>query len=219
MLLLVSAFRSGGSAVIGTGTPASAARLLPAGPPEPLVIAVHESLRIQLPVNQRNVTAVGYHAAGESALPLDPLGRQANEGLFARAFHRVFGGGGGGVRYYQLGGGAGSSTGSLNVGAAPGTDVYAPVDGTVVGLRDYVLDGKAYGSVIDIQPSGEPSVVVSVSHLRPDPSLTVGSDLSAGSSKIGNVLDFSGVERLALARYTQDAGNHVELELHSATLP
>ncbi len=219
MLLLVSAFRSGGSAVIGAGTPASAARLLPAGPPEPLVIAVHGSLRIQLPVNQRNVTAVGYHAAGESALPFDPLGRQANEGLFARAFHRIFGGGGGGVRYYQLGGGAGSSTGSLNVGAAPGTDVYAPVDGTVVGLRDYVLDGKAYGSVIDIQPSGEPSVVVSLSHLRPDPSLTVGSDLSAGSSKIGNVLDFSGVERLALARYTQDAGNHVEIELHSATLP
>ncbi len=217
VVLLVSAFRSGGSPAIGTGAPASASRLLPAGPPEPLVIAVHDALRVQLPVNQRNVTAIGYHAAGEDALPLDALGRQANEGLFARAFHRIFGGGGGGLTYYQLGGGSGPSTGSLNVGAAPGTDVYAPVDGTVVGLRSYVLDGKSYGAVIDIQPSGEPSVVVSVTHLRPDPALAVGSDVSAGSSKIGNVLDFSGVERLALARYTQDAGNHVEIELHSAT--
>jgi hypothetical protein len=217
VVLLVSAFRSGGAPVIGASVPASASRLLPAGPPRPLVVAVHGDLRIQLPVNERNVTAIGYHGAGDDALPLDPLGRQANEGLFARAFHRIFGGGGGGLRYYQLGGGSGPSTGSLNVGAAPGTEVYAPVDGTIVGLSDYVLDGKAYGTVIEIQPSVEPSVVVSVTHLRPDPSLTVGSELAAGTSKIGNVLDFSGVEKLSLARYTQDAGNHVAVEIYSAT--
>jgi hypothetical protein len=217
VVLLVSAFRSGGSPAIGASVPASASRLLPAGPPQPLVIAVHDSLRIQLPVNERNVTAIGYHAAGDDALPFDPLGHQANEGLFARAFHRIFGGDGGGLSYYQLGGGDGPPTSSLNVGAAPGTDLYSPVDGTIVGLRSYVLNGKPYGVVIDIQPSGEPSVVVSVSHVEPDPALAVGSDVSAGSSKIGNVLDFSGVEKLALARYTQDAGNHVEIELHSAT--
>ena len=216
VVLLVSAFRSGGARVVGAGVPASASRLLPAGPPRPLVIAVHDALRIQLPINERNVTAIGYHGAGDEALPLDPLGRQSNEGLFARAFHRIFGGGGGGLRYYQLGGGTGPSTGSLYVGAAPGTDVYAPVDGTIVGLRDYVLDGKTYGSVIEIQPSSEPSVVVSVTHVQPDPSLTVGSELAAGTSKIGNVLDFSPVEKLSLARYTQDAGNHVAIEVHSA---
>ncbi len=46
--------------------------------------------------------------------------------------------------------------------------------GTVVGLRDYVLDGKTYGSVIDIQPTSDPSVVVSISHIAADPALTVG---------------------------------------------
>jgi murein DD-endopeptidase MepM/ murein hydrolase activator NlpD len=184
------------------------------------VIAIHGALRIQLPVNERNVTAIGYHAAGEDALPLSPLGRQANEGLISRLFHRIFGGGGGGVAYYQLGGGSGPSTGALNVGASPGTDVYAPVDGTVVGLRDYVLDGKTYGSMIDIQPAGEPSVVVSITHIQPDPALTVGSPLAAGTSRIGTVVDFSSVERLALARYTQDAGNHVAISLRSsATVP
>jgi hypothetical protein len=106
------------------------------------------------------------------------------------------------------------------VGAAPGTDVYAPVDGTVVGLRPYVLDGKPDGSVIDVQPSADPSVVLSISHLRADPALSVGSTLAAGTSKIGSVLDLSAVEELALARYTQGSGNGVAIEMHSsATLP
>jgi hypothetical protein len=221
VVLLVSAFESGGTPTIATGAPASASRLLPLPPPSPLVVAVHGSLRLQLPVNERAVTAIGYHGADPTALPLDPLGHQANEGLFARAFHRIFGGGGGGgIAYYQLGGGSGPSTGSLDVGAAPGTDVYSPVDGTVVALRPFVLDGKTYGLVVDVQPSADPSVVVSISHLRVDPALAVGSTLVSGSSKVGTVLDFSGVERLALARYTQDAGNHVAISLHSAaTLP
>jgi hypothetical protein len=105
----------------------------------------------------------------------------------------------------------------LNVGAAPNTAVYSPVDGTVVGLRDYILDGQSYGSVIDIQPSDEPSVVVSVTHLRVDPSLTVGAPVASRTSKLGTIVDFSPVERLALARYTQDAGNHVAISVRTAT--
>jgi hypothetical protein len=217
IVLALAAFRPGSSPVVGIGSPASASRLLPAGPPRPLVVAMRGTLRIQLPVNERNVTAIGYHGAGEDALALDPLGRQANEGLFSRMFHRIFGGGGGGVVYYQLGGGGGPSTGSLNVGAEPGADVYSPVDGTVVGLRQYILDGRPYGSAIDIQPSDEPSVVVSITHLRADPSLTVGAPVSARTSRIGAIVDFSSVERLALARYTQDAGNHVAISVRTAT--
>jgi hypothetical protein len=219
VVLAFAAFRPDGRPVIGASTPASVSRLQALQPPGSTapVIAMYGTLGIQLPVNIHAVTAIGYHGAGADALRFSPLGRQANEGLFSRVFHRIFGGGGGGLAYYQLGGGEGPSTGALDVGAAPGTDVYAPVDGTVVGLRDYVLDGKPYGSVIDIQPSGEPSVVVSVWHVTPDPALAVGSPLSRGTSKIGSVLDFSGVEKLALARYTQDAGNYVETVLHSAT--
>lgn len=219
-VLAFSAFGSSSSPAVGVSVPASASRLLPAGPPAPLVVAVQGPLRIQLPINERKVTAIGYHGGDENALPLDPLGRQANEGLFSRLFHRIFGGGGGGVAYYALGGGPGPSTGSLNVGATPGTDVYAPVDGTIVALHPFVLDGKTHGSVIEVQPTGEPSVVVSISHIEPDAALTVGSSITAGTSKIGTVLDFSGVEQLALARYTQDAGNQVTISLHpAATLP
>ncbi|HKP17543.1 MAG TPA: hypothetical protein VJT84_03625, partial [Gaiellaceae bacterium] len=197
--------------------PASASRLLPPPPPRGLVVAAYGPLHIFTPINETVVTAIGYHGAGDDALPLDPVGRQANEGLFSRLFHRIVGGGGGGVAYYQLGGGGGPSTGALDIGAAPGTDVYAPVDGTVVGVRDFILDGTRYGSVIDIQPSGEPSVVVSLSHLNPDPALTVGSQLAKSTSKIGTVVDTSAAERLALARYTQDKGNYVEITAHSAS--
>jgi hypothetical protein len=79
-----------------------------------------------------------------------------------------------------------------------------------------ILNGRPYGSRIDIQPAGAPSIVVSVSHLRADPALVVGATVTAAGSKLGEVLDFSRAERQALARYTNDAGNHVLVEVHPA---
>ena len=215
VMLLLTAFGSGQPAGVPIAQPAPAERLLPAGRPRPQIVAVHGSLRIQLPVPQRRVTAIGYHAAGNGALPLQPVGRQANEGLFARAVRRLFGGESG-LRYYQLGGGPGPRNSSLDVGAPPGTDVYSPVDGTVVGISDYVLNGRRYGVRVDLQPARAPSVVVSLRHIRPDPALTVGASVTAATTRIGTVLDVSRAQRLALARYTQDAGNHVALEVHPA---
>jgi hypothetical protein len=215
--LLLTAFGSGRHAAVQVPAPAPAKRLLPAGPPRPQVVALSGSLRIELPIAQAYVTAIGYHAGGDGSLPLHAVGRQVNEGFFSRLAHRIFGGGGGGLRYYQLSGGQGPSTAVLDVGAGPGTDVYAPVDGTVVGLIPYVVNGKQYGTRIEIQPSGAPSVVVSLSHLSPDPALSVGSSVAATTTKLGSVVDFSGVEKQALARYTQDAGNHVSIQVRSAS--
>jgi hypothetical protein len=95
--------------------------------------------------------------------------------------------------------------------------VYSPVNGTIVGIGKVVLNGKAYGARIDVQPTDAPSLIVSISHLRADPSLAVGSMLTADASKIGAVLDFSTVEHQALSRYTNDAGNHVLVEVHPST--
>jgi hypothetical protein len=214
--LLLTAFGSGGSSAVRTTAPAPATRLLPAGPPRPQVVALQGSLRLQLPVSQSRLTAIGYHAAGDGALSLDPVGRQANQGLLTRVARSVFGGSRNGLRYYVLGGDAGPATSSLDVGAVPGTDVYSPVDGTIVAITRYILDGKHYGARIDVQPAAVPSLVVSLTHLRPDPNLTVGSSVAAGTSKLGTIVDFTPVERQALARYTQDAGNHVAIEVHQA---
>jgi hypothetical protein len=184
--LLVTAFGQGAQEMVPQTLPPPASRLLPTGPPTPMTVALHGGLRIQLPVAQTRVTALGYHSTA---------------------------GGHGRFVYYQLNGG---ETDVLDVGAAPGTDVYAPVDGTVTGISDFVLNGKVFGSRIDIQPSAAPSLVVSLTQLSPDPALTVGSTVAASSTKIGRVIDLSGVEKQALARYTQDAGNHVAVELRTA---
>jgi murein DD-endopeptidase MepM/ murein hydrolase activator NlpD len=214
--LLLTAFGSGQAPTVLTPAPAPAARLLPAGPPRPQVVALDGSLRIGMPVAQSRVTAIAFHAGGPGTLPLQPLGRQGNEGAVTRLFHKLFGGGGSGLRYYLIAGGQGAETSELDVGAPTGTDVYSPVDGTVAGIAPYVLNGKHYGVRLDLQPSGAPSVVVSITHIRPDPALSVGDSVAAASSKIGRVVDFSGVEQQALAHYTQDAGNHVAIQVHPA---
>ena len=196
--------------------PAPASRLLPAGPPRPQIVAMQDSLRIQLPVNQSRVTAIGYHATGTQALPLEPVGTQANAGLAQRLFRRLFGSSGSEVRYFMLEGGVGAGTGGLDVGAPTNTDVYAPVDGSVIAITDNIVNGQVYGVRIDIQPSGSPGVVVTLWNLRPDPALTVGSTVSA-KTKVGRIIDLSEVERAGLARYTQDNGQHVHIEVHPAT--
>jgi hypothetical protein len=181
------------------------------------VLALLGSIRLLQPVSR--VTAIGYHASGDGALALRPVGKQLNQGIVGRVARKLFGSGGNdSLRYYVLGGGTGPATSSLDVGALPGTDVYSPVDGRVVAIMPYVLAGKKMGAQIDIQPSGNPSLVVSLTHLRPDPNLTVGATLTATTSKVGTILDFAKVERQALARVTQDAGNHVSVEVHPATL-
>ena len=105
----------------------------------------------------------------------------------------------------------------LDVGAPTDTDVFAPVDGSVMAVSDQIVNGKPYGVRIDIQPSGNPGVVVTLTNLRPDPALTVGMTVSAGRTKIGQIIDLSSVEQAALARYTQDAGNHVTVQVFPAT--
>ena len=181
-----------------------------ASEPFPQIVAVRGSVRLQMPVMQSLTTAIGYHSANDGALPLAPLGHQGNEGVVQRVFHAIFGGSGGHPVWYRLDGGA---TSALDVGAPPGTDVYAPVDGTVVGIAPFVVAGRHFGSQVDIQPQNSPSLVVTLTQLRPDKALSVGSSVVSGRTKVGTVVDLSSVEHQALARYTNDAGNHVSVEV------
>src|ERR671923_622529 len=197
--LVLTAFGTGAPQTVSFTGPAPANRLLPAGPPRPQVVAMQDSLRIQAPINQSRVTAIGYHATGSGALALEPVGTQANAGLAERLFRKIFGSSGSEVSYFMLEGGVGAGTGGLDVGAPVDTDVYAPVDGSVIAVSDQVINGRAYGVRIDIQPSGNPGVVVSLENLRADPALTVGSTVLSGRTKIGRIVDLSKVERAGLA--------------------
>jgi murein DD-endopeptidase MepM/ murein hydrolase activator NlpD len=216
--LLMSAF-GGSAAPAQQPAPASASRLLPAGPPQPELIARVGALHLRLPISRSRVTAIGYQGGSAGSLALDPLGSQRNQGLLRRVVHAVFGSSSAGPGWYQLPGGQGPPTSALDVGAAAGTDVYSPIDGMVLSIANVVLNGRIYGSRIDVQPSGAPSLIVSISHLRVDPSLVVGSPLTAGGSKLGSIVDFSTAEKQALAHYTNDSGNHVVVEVHPAATP
>jgi hypothetical protein len=181
--------------------------------PFPQIVALHGVVRLQMPVVQTEATAIGYHSSSDNGMPLKPLGHQGNEGTLQSLFHKVFGGGGGHPTWYQLDGGA---TSTLDVGAAPGTSVFSPVDGTVVGVTPYVVAGRRFGVRVDIEPQSAPSLVVSLTQLRPDPSIKVGYNVVSGATRLGAVVDLSQVEKQALARYTNDAGNHVSIELRPA---
>jgi murein DD-endopeptidase MepM/ murein hydrolase activator NlpD len=214
IVLVLTAFGSGASRLETPAFP-QAERLLPAGAPAPQVVAMQNSLPLLLPINQSRITAIGYAGAGTGALALQPVGRQANAGLFERLFHRVFGGGSDQLPYYLMDGGSGPATSGLDVGAPVGTDVYSPVDGTVIAISDQTLNGRKYGVRLGIQPSGNPGVVVTLSDIDPDPALTVGSTVSAARTKVGRVIDLSSVERSALASFTQDKGQHVHIDVRT----
>src|SRR6476659_5811807 len=201
--LLFTAFGSSGSSdpapiAIETVSLADAAAVRP----RPQVLASIGNLRIQLPVAAGALTAIGFHGSNDGSLSLQPVGRQANAGLLERLWRRIAGSGRESPRWYQL------------VGAAPGTDVYAPVKGSVVAVSDLVVGGKRVGSRIDLRPSESPSVMVSVMNVRPDPSIAVGTPVLAASSKLGTAVDVASVEEQALAAHAPDGGNNVSISVY-----
>ena len=217
LTLLLTAFGSASAErTASVGAFPGEVSLAPAGPPEPQIVAAHGPLRLQLPVAQSRLTAIGYHPTDDGSLALEPVGRRGNQGLLGRLRDRILGTPERRLVWYQLGGRRGPATAVLNVGAPPGTDVYSPVDGTVIGITDVIVGGRKMGVRIDVQPVAAPATVVSVSRVRADASLAVGATVGAGTRKLGTLLDFSRVERQALARYTRDAGNHVAIAVRPA---
>ena len=185
-------------------------------PPEPHILSTVGNLRVQSPVAQGGVTAIGLHGSEDGALVLKPVGPQVNEGLLARLWRRITGASRSGLSWYQLSGGP---LRTLDVGAVAGTDVYSPVDGTVVAIRDQIFSGRKVGPEIELRQSSAPSLVVSIQNVRPDPVLTVGANVAAGSSKLGTVTDISRFEQQALERYATAGGNTVAIPVFpSATL-
>jgi hypothetical protein len=213
--LLFTAYGSSGSSnvaapiAIETVSSADAAAVRP----RPQVLASIGNLRVQLPVAAGALTAIGFHGSGDGSLSLQPVGRQANEGLLARLWRRIAGNGRQSPRWYQLEGGP-AGTNVLDVGTAPGTDVYAPVKGSVIAVSDLVIGGKRVGSRIDLRPSEAPSVMVSVENVRPDPAIVVGTPVLAATSKLGTAVDIASVEKQALAAHAPEGGNNVSIAVY-----
>ena len=178
--VIATALRSGSSSSNTSAAIASVppTQLAPNAPPAPVGLATAPgNLVLDVPVTQRRITAIVYHGVGTSqVIPLVPIGTQRNAGILSTIAKMLTGtpDGGGGPSYYIDDAGQGASTGSVDVGAVAGTDVYSPVDGKVVSIRPYVIDGQAYGSEIEIQPTSTPADVVTLTNLRTTTGIAVG---------------------------------------------
>ena len=203
-----------GTSLLPTLAPAT--RILPAGAPRPQTLARQDQLVLLVPVQQSRITAILFHPVeGADALPLDPVGEPVNQGIISRIVSSFQGENAGGPAY-QIDG----DPTSVDIGAPIATDTYAPVDGKVLSITPLIVNGTTYGDQIAIEPLANPGVVVVATGIKSDPALSVGSPVSTRPeawTKLGRIVDVTGALDPLLARYTQDGGNRLHLEVRPAT--
>ena len=142
------------------------------------------AVRLQMPIAQSLVTAIGYHAADDGAIALAPVGRQGNEGLVQRAVPRRSSAAAADTR-------PGTSSAAARrrrstSARRPAPTSTRPSTARSSASRRTSIGGRRYGSRIDIQPQNAPSLVVSLTQLRADPSLTVGASVIGGATRLGS---------------------------------
>ena len=186
--------------------------LVVTGPPTPETLATAASLSLFIPITEGAITGIAYHRiAGVRGVGLSPVGHQTNASVVDRMFSRIFGDGDGGAPYAIDNG----STDAVDIGATPGTAVYAPVTGQIRSIEPNVIDGDASccGVVIRITPVQSPQSVLVVSALAPPTHLELGQQVIASQTQIGQVIDIASRIKPVLARYVPDSGNGVTLRL------
>ena len=107
---------------------------------------------------------------------------------------------------------------SIDIGAAAGTVVRAPVTGTVVLVRDYMLYDEVPDVEIHIQPDGFPSYDCVLIHTT-DPMVKAGDVVEAGLTEIAKVRDIEAdLTDVQLSFFTPDGvgGNHVHVQVNDA---
>ncbi len=108
---------------------------------------------------------------------------------------------------------------AVDCGAAPGTPVLAPVDGTVMEIRPYKLYKKYDDFEIHIKPDAWNDLDVIVLHVT-DPAITVGTRVVGGVTRIASVRNLSRiVSGLQLRNYVLDGGNHTHVQVNTVPKP
>lgn len=182
----------------GADTPTTPVPAGPGGRPTPIPIARAALTQLRLPVERGRVTTIMFRPSGDpQAVALAPLGPMPNKTADRR-------------------GRTGPDRAAVDIGAPAGTRVYSPVDGTVIGVSDWVLRGTVVGIQVSIEPQSASDLAVVVTHIRPSessPPVRVGTAVRAGITVLGQIVDLSGIIEQELARYSADSGNHVALEV------
>jgi hypothetical protein len=165
-----------------------------------------------LPVSAGDATIIAYQAvADERALAVTPIGERANANALIRFFRDIFSSEPL-VRYYILDSPAGEDTTSVLVGAAEGSPVTAPISGSVVAVKEYMLYGKYPDVQIDIRPEQMSGVRLTLLFIS-DPAVSIGDIVTAGKTQLGKVRACPKELGDRLAVYTHEAGAHVYMRI------
>src|ERR671921_710236 len=171
------------------------------------VLAEASRVSISTPIRPASLTGIGFHPEGESLAAMEPRGKNLSAnvvlGLLSRGETPER------IHYYVMdaAGRGGPQTSAVDVGAATGTTVYAPVAGTVTAIRPDPMVQNA--NVIEIKPDANPDVRISVALVLSDGEAGVNDSVTAGKTELGTVADSAEVLDPQLSSYTADAGNHV----------
>ncbi|HEX9092803.1 MAG TPA: M23 family metallopeptidase, partial [Coriobacteriia bacterium] len=107
---------------------------------------------------------------------------------------------------------------AVDVGAAPGTPVLAPVDGTVVYIRTYKLYAKYQDYEVHISPTEAPNADCVVIHIT-DVCVTPGQRVEGGLTQLAKVRLLSKYTGLQLKDYTADGGDHTHVQFNRVPKP
>jgi len=188
----------------------------------------YRSLHLYLPVTVDSLTEIAFHqASGKTALHIDSLLPDANMNVVAQNH-----GSGrtvptqtvepavltGSVLRMWRSNRRGAPDTAADIGALPGTLVYAPVTGTVLQVRPYKLYEKYDDYEIHIQPNGWKDVDVVIIHVD-SPSVKAGDRVVGGITRIAIVRKLSDRVTPQIAAYTKDRGDHVHLQLNQVAVP
>ncbi|MHB1016581.1 MAG: M23 family metallopeptidase [Coriobacteriia bacterium] len=212
---------------VETATPSVAVAAEPERTPTPRFAEVG-SVDLHLPIDPSAITALAFHqASGQRAQSMTALvpdvpdssaiDPEALATQMAEAADSSDVWGGVCLRLWRSGRGGMPDT-AADIGAEPGTDVYAPVTGTVVEVRPYLLYEKHEDIEIHIQPDGADGLDVVLIHVT-DASVEAGDRVIGGVTRIAAIRKMSGLIELQLAGYTGDGGDHVHMQVNTAAEP
>jgi hypothetical protein len=176
------------------------------------VLAGAAGVEISTPIRPESLTGLGYHPEGESLVEMVPRGENLSANplldLFANETTPEK------IHYHMMdaAGRTGPQTGALDVGAAAGTTVYAPVTGMVTAIRpDPMVQGA---NVVEIKPDANPNIRVTVSLVMSrEGSPGVTNRVTAGMTELGTVANSAEILDPQLSSYTSDSGNHVTISV------
>ncbi|MGV8083478.1 MAG: M23 family metallopeptidase [Coriobacteriia bacterium] len=190
------------------------------------IFATYGDLSFRLPVAVSTLTEVLFHQASYSyalhlatPMPIADLASAANKAGTHRDISAQPKGDDavlvGSVLQVWRSGRSGKPDTAVDVGAEAGSDVYAPLSGTVVKVKPYLLYGKYDDIEVHIQPTGHPELDLVLIHVD-GITVTPGTQVTAGVTKIGTIRLLSNRLKDQLADYSPGSGDHVHVQLNDA---